>query len=771
MKHKFSCLGAFRARTHALIGTVMLTILYVLPSYAQTYSYTNDANTAFLGSQSTELNSGYGPYNESVTITREMSMDNAPTSYCYKVIISGGTGKKARLYIYCASPDGITYGGYTVADTRAANTILKSDGILEGYTPSGDELNTTNIHGSYIYCVNTKNSTTRYWCIYSGQMYIQMEGERLYISNDRYNNQQLSNSRGMAIRLGDSGLRLHTEVTGEIEPSEAATAGCTISGTGTYEWSIEPSRTTADLTASGIGVWEFYYWDNRTTYTETTRTFEVSQTTVSNHHTAHFYRTDMTSTITIAQAAGQESLSTIYIETEGTYSKSDYVGKYVSATTSITNSDYRACKWISNTLKETASSSPSIKVDVMDETWTLYVRLKTGVTNRTITINSDGHGTGSCSSSNYDGIPSILTATPDDGYEFDYWELNGSNVSTTNPYKFTVSGNATYTAHFKVASSTPTYDVAATVSPAGAGLVSGYGSFAYGTDVTLTAYPTNRRYVFSHWTDEDSSAGTDGVDTYTIDDIAANHNNVVAVFTEVPVTLADNEETSYYTATASTFTGSMDFQLMRTFYAGMWNTVCFPFDLTASQITASDMSGATFYTLSSVTGDAAEGLDFNVSKVTSLSARTPYLVQVSGANIVNPVFEGVTLAASAFTNNTSGTNVGDTRFFGTVHPTALETGENSGFLFLGQNNQLYWPNVANDIRAFRAYFYSGNNTVQAVHPRVRLVVRPETPTDVIEGYNADTWSAVVPARKVLDNGNLIIERDGIRYNAVGQIIR
>jgi hypothetical protein len=186
------------------------------------------------------------------------------------------------------------------------------------------------------------------------------------------------------------------------------------------------------------------------------------------------------------------------------------------------------------------------------------------------------------------------------------------------------------------------------------------------------------------------------------------------------------------------------------------------------------MRTATVYTLSSVTGDAAEGLDFNVSEVTSLSARTPYLVQVSGANITNPVFEGVTLAASAFTNNTSGTNVGDTKFFGTVHPTDLEIGENSGFLFLGQNNALYWPNVANKIRAFRAYFYSGSSVVQAVNPRVRLVVRPETPTDVIEGYNADTRIAVglpVPARKVLDNGNLIIERDGIRYNAVGQIIR
>ncbi|MBQ4509014.1 MAG: hypothetical protein II970_08975 [Paludibacteraceae bacterium] len=313
---------------------------------------------------------------------------------------------------------------------------------------------------------------------------------------------------------------------------------------------------------------------------------------------------------------------------------------------------------------------------------------------------------------------------------------------------------------------TPTYDVAATVSPVGAGTVTGAGTFDEGDDVILTANPANRRYVFSHWTDGGDNAGTDGNLAYTISSLAADHNNVVAVFTEVPVTLADNEETSYYTATASTFTGEMDFQMMRTFYAGMWNTVCFPFDLTASQITASDMRTATFYTLSSVTGDAAEGLDFNVSEVTALSARTPYLMQVTGANIVEPVFRSVTLDGSAFTNNTSGTNVGDTKFFGTVHPTDLEIGENSGFLFLGQNNALYWPNVANKIRAFRAYFYSGNSTVQAVHPRARIVVKEQTATD-LSGQSAEGSSAV-NVRKYMHNGTLVIERDGKRYNAVGQ---
>ena len=364
----------------------------------------------------------------------------------------------------------------------------------------------------------------------------------------------------------------------------------------------------------------------------------------------------------------------------------------------------------------------------------------------------------------FDGATPTKAGNAQYTYTFDGWTTaaNGGGTFYADGSTPVVSGDATYYAHFS--QSTNTYTVAASVSPVGAGSVSGTGTFAYGTDVTLTATPTNRRYQFVRWTESAVQKATTA--SYTIDDIDAAHT-LVAEFEEIPVTIADNEESSYYTTTLSTFTGSMDFQLMRTFYAGMWNTVCFPFALSASQIAASDMSGASFYTLISVTGDAAEGLDFNVSEVTSLSARTPYLVQVSGANITNPVFEGVTLAASAFTNNTSGTNVGDTKFFGTVHPTDLEIGENSGFLFLGQNNALYWPNVANKIRAFRAYFYSGDGVVQSVHPRVRIVLQNETTTDLSDKSEHSAPSV----KKYMENGSLVIERDGKKYNAVGQEIK
>ena len=317
---------------------------------------------------------------------------------------------------------------------------------------------------------------------------------------------------------------------------------------------------------------------------------------------------------------------------------------------------------------------------------------------------------------------------------------------------------------------TPSYSVTATVSPAGAGSVTGTGTYDEGDDVTLSATPTNRRYQFVRWTESASEVGSAA--SYTISSIAAAHT-LVAEFEEIPVTIADNENSSYYASTLSDFSTTMNFRLMRTFKAGMWNTVCFPFDLTAAQRGNSDMSGVTFYTLTSVTGDAAVGLDFNVTALTTetMTARTPYLVQFTGADIVNPVFNNVTLAASAFTNNTSGTNVGETSFFGTVHPTSLEIGENSGYLFLGQNNSLYWPNVNNDIRAFRAYFYSGNSTVQAVRPRARIVVSGETATN-LSGKSAGgaDGSSAVNARKYLHNGVLVIERDGVKYNAVGEKI-
>ncbi len=58
-------------------------------------------------------------------------------------------------------------------------------------------------------------------------------------------------------------------------------------------------------------------------------------------------------------------------------------------------------------------------------------------------INGTGSGT-------YDaGTPLTITATIPEGKVFDYWDQDGVKVSEDNPYNIIVSGDFTYTAHFK----------------------------------------------------------------------------------------------------------------------------------------------------------------------------------------------------------------------------------------------------------------------------------------------------------------------------------
>ena len=88
-------------------------------------------------------------------------------------------------------------------------------------------------------------------------------------------------------------------------------------------------------------------------------------------------------------------------------------------------------------------------------------------------------------------------------------------------------------------------------------------------------------------------------------------------------------------------------------------------------------------------------------ETTTMTAGTPYIIKwTSGSNIVNPVFQGVTV------DNTMH-NVGFTggSFRGTYSPVSRDV-EDQSILFLGANNQLYWPDgkATTTIGACRAYF-------------------------------------------------------------------
>ena len=141
-----------------------------------------------------------------------------------------------------------------------------------------------------------------------------------------------------------------------------------------------------------------------------------------------------------------------------------------------------------------------------------------------------------------------LTATANTGYTFSNWTENGSVVSTSANYTFTVTGARTLTANF-----TPNpYNITATANPTAGGTITGAGTYNYDATATLTA-TANTGYHFVNWTENGSQVGTAGNTTYTISNIQANHD-ITANFERNTMTLTAEGDIWTYNGQAHTAT-------------------------------------------------------------------------------------------------------------------------------------------------------------------------------------------------------------------------
>ena len=158
----------------------------------------------------------------------------------------------------------------------------------------------------------------------------------------------------------------------------------------------------------------------------------------------------------------------------------------------------------------------------------------------------------------------------------------------------------------------------------------------------------------------------------------------------------------------------------RTLYKdGSWNTLCLPFDVT---ISGSVLDGAVVKTLSSSDYDSETGiltLNFTES-LSEIEAGKPYIVKWddgSTQNIVNPIFEGVTISSTAATE-TDGSDWVD--FIGTFSPITLEA-DDRNVLYLGADNTLYYPSADMTVGSCRAVFKL--NGITAGDPSLSAGVR------------------------------------------------
>ena len=199
--------------------------------------------------------------------------------------------------------------------------------------------------------------------------------------------------------------------------------------------------------------------------------------------------------------------------------------------------------------------------------------------------------------------------------------------------------------------------------------------------------------------------------------------------------------------------------LKRSFRANMYNTVVFPFNgVTDDELTSIFGAG---YELLEMTSAVLDGNTLNLNfAAVDLSQHTygrPYLIKPT-QDVVNPVFSSKTIYKSTSHLTVEGTNAD---FIGSFIKGEVPAGENN--LFLGPNNLLYFSQTATPIKGMRAWFQVKGvpNAIQAIK-RANIVTSGQviTSVDFVKDANNGTL-------KTIENGQVIIIRDGVRYNVMG----
>ena len=200
-------------------------------------------------------------------------------------------------------------------------------------------------------------------------------------------------------------------------------------------------------------------------------------------------------------------------------------------------------------------------------------------------------------------------------------------------------------------------------------------------------------------------------------------------------------------------------QIMRSFARGMYNTICLPIYVSGSEARKVFGEDVVLKVLDGANLDDTESiLELNFKTSSDIWQGTPHLIKPS-KNIVNPVFENVQFMASA----PSPTTKDQANFVGTFVATNIPAGEEN--LFLGRNDLLYFnKSAATPVGGFRAWFVlhdipDGPHFIKGA----RIVERENTTTGM---ENVDQLPKA-NSQKLIENGMLIIIRDGVRYNVMG----
>ena len=221
-----------------------------------------------------------------------------------------------------------------------------------------------------------------------------------------------------------------------------------------------------------------------------------------------------------------------------------------------------------------------------------------------------------------------------------------------------------------------------------------------------------------------------------------------------------NDQEADQTTRLAQYTSPVDVVLARAITPDDdWFTISLPFALNATQITEIFGDGTQVLKLAKAGVAPDQVTELGFSPVNAIQAATPYLIKPTKKVNAGTVLRNITLATTS--NPVKVSNV-------TMHPLLNQIEydyiNDNVLFFLGTDNLLYYQATDNKLLGLRAYFtFDGVTTYsQAAQVRARVVFNENETTDL---DNLITTDAPV---KVIENGQLIIIRDGVKYNIQGQ---
>ena len=226
------------------------------------------------------------------------------------------------------------------------------------------------------------------------------------------------------------------------------------------------------------------------------------------------------------------------------------------------------------------------------------------------------------------------------------------------------------------------------------------------------------------------------------------------------ITLLDTEDNTEVLEEHKNQTQNMS--VFRSLTAGMYNTLCLPFDV--NEFTGTPLENATVWQYNGATVEnetTNKEIFLNFEEVTAIEAGKPYLVEPA-TDIAAPMeFKDVTISV------TKGSNVAQSAvtMHGILHPKELQADVKS-ILFLVANNNLAWANVTANMKGMRAYF--NVNDPSLLSARTRAYIRRE-PTMTTDMENITTTETEI--KKVIYNNNLYILRGDEVYTIQGTNVK